>query len=106
MWQLLEEAISYCLEYQLDQTTKSHPRHQRHSQVWHVACGFIKTIRKEQKEILRIWMKTETQQAQKRFKKSKRLYHFKQVRKTNKYDNNNKKKCDSHYHSRITVEGR
>lgn len=36
-------------------------------------------------------MKTETQQAQKRFKKSKRLYRFKQARKTNKYDNNNKK---------------
>lgn len=51
-------------------------------------------------------MKTETQQAQKRFKKSKRLYRFKQARKTNKYDNNNKKKCNSHYHSRITVEGR
>lgn len=91
MWQLLEEAISYCLEYQLDQTTKIHPRHRRHSQVWYVACGFIKTIRKEQKEILRIWMKTKTQQAQKRFKKSKRLYCFKQARKTNKYDNNNKK---------------
>lgn len=57
-----------------------------------LACGFIKTIRKEQKEILRIWMKTETKQAQKRFKKSKRLYCFKQARKTNKYDNNNKNK--------------
>lgn len=36
-------------------------------------------------------MKTKTQQAQKRFKKSKHLYCFKQARKTNKYDNNNKK---------------